>query len=101
MAFRKASRSLFTAAAAVALGLQMAPWPSLSAQDRAPATLSAQTQLVRFLLSGALNVGSRTTHRVRSLKLQCNRLPCPTMARAKSSVSCRSCTSRMVAQPQR
>jgi len=44
MAFRKASRSLFTAAAAVALGLQMAPWPSLSAQDRAPATLSAQTQ---------------------------------------------------------
>jgi YHS domain-containing protein len=44
MAFRKASRSLFTAAAAVALGLQIAPWPSLSAQDRAPATLGAQTQ---------------------------------------------------------
>lgn len=44
MAFRKASRTLFTAAAAVALGLQMAPWSSLSAQDRAPATLGAQTQ---------------------------------------------------------
>ena len=44
MAFRKPSRSLFTAAAAIALGLQLAPWPSLSAQDRAPAPLSAQTQ---------------------------------------------------------
>lgn len=44
MAFRKSSRSLFTAAAAVALGLQLAPWPSLSAQDRAPAPLGAQTQ---------------------------------------------------------
>lgn len=44
LAFRKSSRSLFTAAAAVALGLQLAPWPSVSAQDGAPAPLAVQTQ---------------------------------------------------------
>lgn len=51
----------------------------------------------RSLLSGALNVGSRTMLRPHSHSPQCNRLPCPTMDRAKSSASCRSYTSRTVA----
>ena len=44
-AFNTHSRTLFTAAAAVVLGLQVAPWPiTLSAQENAPAPLIVQAQ---------------------------------------------------------
>mgnify|MGYP003333886281 FL=1 len=44
MAFRKSSRKLFSSAAALVLGLQIAPLATLDAQDRAPAPLSVQNQ---------------------------------------------------------
>ncbi len=44
-AFKHQSRTLFTAAAAVVLGLQVAPWPSsIEAQEKAPAPLFVQAQ---------------------------------------------------------
>ena len=44
-AFNTHSRTLFTAAAAVVLGLQVAPWPThLQAQEKAPGQLLVQSQ---------------------------------------------------------